>query len=658
MRGFFLMTHHSFVFLFSIIWCQVPAQNVDRGLFSDILNLSASPSPQAKINVEMFSDMGAWHAYCIPGANDNSGGFVGPIVMGMEGRFISDCSSSLIMKTEGKAISLLHFKSKHTYLPGLLTLSYENNSLKIVRQLIFINRRQAMIHTRIVNLGKESQTLEVALQGSFYDMGIVTDGKNNVTLQLNDDKGRYAIQFTNKAAIKVAGRSYTADFGIKKIGPNKDLSFTQIETFTVSNQDYHSFTPKSPKSFSKELQANSNRWNAYLKEYFSHTTNLSSDQQKLAVKAIITLMTNWRSAAGDLLHDGVFPSSSYNGFYGFWSWDSWKQAVGLCLFNPELAKSNILSMFDYMDSLGMVADCIYLDKSENNWRDTKPPLSAWAVEKVYQKCNDVAFVAKMYPYLVKYHRWWYAHRDHDGNGLCEYGSTDGSRIAAAWESGMDNAVRFDSAVIVKNGAFSYSFNQESVDLNAYLYAEKKHLASLADILGKKEESGRWNEEAANLLKLIRDAFYDQDSGYFYDRAILSKSRIKVAGPEGWIPLYTGVATPEQAEGVLQRMMDPTYFNTTIPLPTLAVNNKAFNPQNGYWRGPVWLDQFYFGIEGMRRYGFHREAEMFKVKLLENAVGLYDDDPIFENYHPLTGKGLNAPNFSWSAAHILMLLTNK
>jgi putative isomerase len=54
-------------------------------------------------------------------------------------------------------------------------------------------------------------------------------------------------------------------------------------------------------------------------------------------------------------------------------------------------------------------------------------------------------------------------------------------------------------------------------------------------------------------------FYDQDSGYFYDRAILSKSRIKVAGPEGWIPLYTGVATPEQAEGVLQRMMDPTYF---------------------------------------------------------------------------------------------------
>jgi hypothetical protein len=61
--------------------------------------------------------------------------------------------------------------------------------------------------------------------------GIVTGGKNNVTLQLNDDKGRYAIQFTNKAAMKVAGRSYTADFGIKKIASNKELSFTQIETY-------------------------------------------------------------------------------------------------------------------------------------------------------------------------------------------------------------------------------------------------------------------------------------------------------------------------------------------------------------------------------------------------------------------------------------------
>ena len=127
------------------------------------------------------------------------------------------------------------------------------------------------------------------------------------------------------------------------------------------------FLPKSPKSFSKEFQANSNRWNAYLKEYFSHTTNLSSDQQKLAVKAIITLMTNWRhrqQATYCTMESFLLPliTDFMVLELGFMEASCW-----IVSFNPELAKSNILSMFDYMDSLGMVADCIYLDKSENNW---------------------------------------------------------------------------------------------------------------------------------------------------------------------------------------------------------------------------------------------------------------------------------------------------
>lgn len=37
---------------------------------------------------------------------------------------------------------------------------------------------------------------------------------------------------------------------------------------------------------------------------------------------------------------------------------------------------------------------------------------------------------------------------------------------------MDNAVRFDEAVLMKNNNKAWSLNQESVDLNAYLYAEK------------------------------------------------------------------------------------------------------------------------------------------------------------------------------------------
>ena len=59
---------------------------------------------------------------------------------------------------------------------------------------------------------------------------------------------------------------------------------------------------------------------------------------------------------------------------------------------------------------------------------------------------------------------------------------------------------------------------------------------------------------------------------------------------------------------------------------------------------------------MRNYGFNKEANKATVQILEGAEGvLGKGKSIRENYHPLTGEGLYAQNFSWSAAHIIMLL---
>lgn len=108
-------------------------------------------------------------------------------------------------------------------------------------------------------------------------------------------------------------------------------------------------------------------------------------------------------------------------------------------------------MFDFQLEDGFIVDCVYRDTTieAHNYRDTKPPLAAWAVSKVFGISKDTLFVKEMYPKLKKYHEWWYMKRDHDGDGLCEFGSTDGSLIAAKWESGMDNAIRFDDSKILK-----------------------------------------------------------------------------------------------------------------------------------------------------------------------------------------------------------------
>ncbi len=67
----------------------------------------------------------------------------------------------------------------------------------------------------------------------------------------------------------------------------------------------------------------------------------------------------------------------------------------------------------------------------------------------------------------------------------------------------------------------------------------------------------------------------------------------------------------------------------------------------------------FFMSSIVHYGYHNEADRATVKILSGANGLLTKgEAIRENYHPLTGEGLNAHNFSWSAAHIIMLLLDE
>lgn len=96
--------------------------------------------------------------------------------------------------------------------------------------------------------------------------------------------------------------------------------------------------------------------------------------------------------------------------------------------------------------------------------------------------------------------------------------------------------------------------------------------------------------------------------------------------------------------------------TFIPLPIIDVSHLKFDPIDGYWRGPVWLDQVWFGNEGMRKYDFDKEADMLKHKFVKNCEGINTPSvSIRKYYHPLTGEGLNAQHCSWSSALLILLL---
>ena len=99
-------------------------------------------------------------------------------------------------------------------------------------------------------------------------------------------------------------------------------------------------------------------------------------------------------------------------------------------------------------------------------------------------------------------------------------------------------------------------------------------------------------------------------------------------------------------------MGATCFNTIVPFPTIDISHSEFDPNNRYWRSPVWLDQLWFGVDGLNKYGYFRESYLLKNKVITNCEGLKKAvTSIRENHQPLTREELNTEHFSSSAKKV-------
>lgn len=649
--------------------CQEPEEK-QINLISNSLDYIGSPADAKDRSFLSFSDQGAWFSYAFPNKTDDYGGFSGPFLMTQEnGVWSSPVLSQLELRnTQSHAlIDWSTFDVSRIAYASHLEQIFQNEELKIIQKLFFVSGKTALITTQISNISDMSIALELSWKGSTTLESLNFEKQKNgvfISSSQSDAIGMIQVPEASIKTFELWPHAYTFQLNDLVLKTGQSQEFTISHSFVFPEYDLNELNYDSKAQSSNSEKIFQSRI-AEKETQFNHLkANLDSlwqapVYQELLAKSLLTLQNNWRMPAGALKHSGIFPSYHYEWFHGFWAWDSWKHAAALAQYNPNLAKEQIRAMYDYMDEKGFIADCIYRDTTfeNHNLRNTKPPLSAWAVWKVYEQDLDPRFLTELYPKLVKQHEWWYVNRDHDHDGLCEYGSTDGTLIAAKWESGMDNAVRFDDSKILKNTETAYSLDQESVDLNAYLYAEKLYLSKIAKVLKRGEEGIDFNIKANLLRSKIQTQFFDEKTAWFYDTSIDGKTFIKAMGCEGWIPLWAGLATAEQAEAIKDNMMNPELFNTKVPFQTLSASHPKFKPDGGYWRGPNWLDQAYFGVMGLKNYGYYQEANEAIYKLIHQAEGVIEKGKsIRENYNPITGEGLESENFSWSAAHYLLLIT--
>jgi glycogen debranching enzyme len=101
----------------------------------------------------------------------------------------------------------------------------------------------------------------------------------------------------------------------------------------------------------------------------------------------------------------------------------------------------------------------------------------------------------------------------------------------------------------------------------------------------------------------------------------------------YLPLLVGL--PEPVDRRLRAGLERD-FSTAWPLPTTAPSDPAFDPV-GYWRGPTWANVNWLMDRPLAG------------RLRSPTIELMERRGFREYFDPLSGDGLGADDFSWTAA---------
>jgi putative isomerase len=340
----------------------------------DVLDMHGTPASAADRSFNIFFDAGAWHGYSLPLASDAGSGFSGPFVHSIgAGRWAGRRLAQVTLAPPGggAVITLREVGSQAG--PGYLQRHFQGQGLQLRQTLFFADAQRALV--RIELESSTSRALDVAVENEAMlapgDRLVLHSGAVTQTFAGSADT---VLTRLHQDVVQLLPRQARNQVVFASSQPVQ-LEAAKPLVLVLEQQFSSGPGPAVEVDADAAWSRNRARWNGYLQAIKpSHVPGVpDATAQRIALKAVQTLIGNWRAARGDLRHDGVIPSYSADYFNGFWAWDSWKHAVALAHFAPDLARDQMRAMFDYQAANGMVADSVYLDAKENNWKSTAPP---------------------------------------------------------------------------------------------------------------------------------------------------------------------------------------------------------------------------------------------------------------------------------------------
>ncbi len=420
------------------------------------------------------------------------------------------------------------------------------------------------------------------------------------------------------------------------------------------------------------------------------TPALSSAGRKAASDQILgyfarTAPQLLRPAEGTLAHPSIacsLPGKRYS--TNLWDWDTYWTTRGLFRFaaisnDPNLAKNigehaigSFMNFFDHQSDEGRIpmlidvhsADplgCLKKDrpKSQNQAKPVFGQLSLLASKET----GSVDWLAPQFDKLLRFYESWIS-GNQSSIGLLVWGN--------------------DVAIGNDNDPTTFGrpwFSSANLLLNCLFYEDLKAAAALAGQLKRADDQQHPSEQARTLGENIQKYCWDPRDQFFYTVDVQCVDRrkelihgvkpgmdmswrclpLRVQTFTGFLPLWCGLATPDQAKALVQtNYLADDRLRANFGVRSLSSKESMYsmefssNPSN--WLGPVWIIVNYFVWKGLKDSGFSDEASDLADKTLRLlSTDLATNGSLNEYYHPDTGAALSHKGFmDWNLLVLEMM----
>ena len=345
------------------------------------------------------------------------------------------------------------------------------------------------------------------------------------------------------------------------------------------------------------------------------------------------------------------------GGYMLFCWDTYFAAAMAGLDSRELAYSNLIEITGEASPAGFVPNDSRGCGFKSNDR-SQPPVGSITLKMLYRKFGDRWLVEHMFPALLRWNRWWPAHRD-TGGLLC-WGSTpceptipghgnafSNILFASVLESGLDNSPMYDG---VPFDTERHQMALADVGLTALYVADCECLADCAAIIGRTAEEKELRDRA-DLYRRNLQPLWDDEAGMFLNKRTDTGELSPRISPTNFYALLARVATPEQAERMIdEHFYNPKKFWGDWIMPSISRDDPAYADQM-YWRGRIWAPMNFLVYLGMRNYPLDQArrdiVEKSKALILKEWQ---EKGHVHENYNADTGEGCDKTTSSDALYH--------